>query len=230
MYVGHLDRAEPLANPARTMGGTFMGTLRLPLAGAVILALLGCLGGAVLAQEEPIAEEEPAAQEEPIAQDEGSDLTAIVTGSVVSSSVDQSELELTEDGGVMRVGGLKARSEFEWSDPRLPSQGELTGNGTAYADVGIAYRYLWMLEGPEGYWTGPESGFCDAADRCRGTAILTGHGIHEGLFAVLVSGPQLDSSGDVLRDSVGNTRPVFDGAIFFGDPPPMPEPPEPPAE
>ena len=30
--------------------------------------------------------------------------------------------------------------------------------------------------------------------------------------------------------SAGNIRPVFDGAIFFGDAPPMPEPPEPPAE
>ena len=204
-----------------------MRTLRLSLAGTVIFALLGGLGGAVVAQEEAIAEEEPIAEEElvmPVS-------ATVVTGSVVSSSTDSSELELTEDGGVMHMSGLKATSEFEWSDPRLPSQGELTGsNGTGHPDIGFAYHYMWMLEGPEGYWTGSESGFCDAADRCRGTAMLTGHGMHEGLFAVLVTGPQLDSSGDVLRDSAGNTMPVFEGAILPGAAPPMPEPPEPPAD
>ena len=202
-----------------------MRTFRVFLSGTVTLALLGGLGGTVLAQEEPAAIEEVGRA------DVESPVTAThVTGSVVSSATDSSEFELTEAGGVMHGGGLKATSEFEWSDPRLPSQGEFAMNLVGSGDVGLAYHYMWMLEGPEGYWTGPESGFCDAADRCRGTAILTGHGIHEGLFAVLVSGPQLDSSGDVLRDSVGNTRPVFDGAIFFGNPPPMPEPPEPPAE
>jgi hypothetical protein len=164
------------------------------------------------------------------AQDEGSDLAAIVTGSVVGSSTDSSELEFTEDGGVMHGGGLKATSELEWSDPRLPSQGEATMNFVGYDGVGLAYHYVWMLEGPEGYWTGPETGFCDADDRCRGTVILTGHGEHDGLFAVLVTGPQLDSSGDVLRDSAGNITPVFDGAIYVGEAPPMPEPPTPPTE
>ena len=51
-----------------------------------------------------------------------------------------------------------------------------------------------------------------------------------GLFAVLVTESPLDSSGDVLRDSAGNIRPVLDGAIFSGDAPPMPEPPEPSTE
>ena len=206
-----------------------MRTLRLSLAGTVILMLAGGLGGAVVAQEEPIAEEEPA-MEEVGREGSGPVNATVVTGSVVSSSTDSSELELTEDGGVMHGGGLKATSEFEWSDPRLPSQGEVAMNFIGSGDVGLAYHYMWMLEGPEGYWTGPESGFCDADDRCRGTAILTGHGIHEGLFAVLVTGPQLDSSGDFLRDSAGNITPMFDGAIYFGDAPPMPEPPEAPAE
>ena len=206
-----------------------MRTLRLSLAGTVILALLGGLGGAAIAQDEPIAEEEPAMEE--VGRVGSSPATAtIVTGSVVSSSTDSSELQLTEDGGVMHVSGLKATSEFEWSDPRLPSQGEVTTNHIGAVDVGGAYHYLWMLEGPEGYWTGPETGFCDAADRCRGTAFLTGHGIHEGLFAVLATETPLDQSGDVLRDPAGNVTPVFDGAIFQGDAPPMPEPPEPSAE
>jgi hypothetical protein len=191
----------------------------------VILALLGGLDGAVLSQEEPAAIEEVGRA------DVEAPVTAThVTGSMVSSSGDSSELEFTEDGGVMHGGGLRATSEFEWSDPRLPSEGEFAMNFVAHPDVGGAYHYMWMLEDPEGYWTGPESGFCDAADRCHGTAILTGHGTYDGLFAVLVSGPQLDASGDVLRDSAGNIRPVFDGAIFFGDAPPMPEPLEPSVE
>ena len=49
---GRLDRAEPLANPARVNEGEgIMRTLRLSLAGTVILALLGGVGGAVVAQE-----------------------------------------------------------------------------------------------------------------------------------------------------------------------------------
>ena len=41
--IGRLDRAEPLADPARTSneGGGLMRTLRATLAGAVMLALLG---------------------------------------------------------------------------------------------------------------------------------------------------------------------------------------------
>ena len=55
-HPGRRDRAEPLANPARTSEGDVMRTLRRSLAGMAILALLGGLGGAVLAQEqaEPI--------------------------------------------------------------------------------------------------------------------------------------------------------------------------------
>ena len=199
-----------------------MRTLRLTLVVAASLAMLGGIGGLALAQDEPPAEPElPAEPESMMPVD-----AAIVTGSVVSSSTDSSELELTEDDGVMVGGGLKATSEFEWSDPRLPGEGEVTMNFVGGPGVGLAYHYMWMLEGPEGYWTGPESGFCDAGDRCRGTAMLTGHGIHEGLFAVLITGPQLDSAGEVLRDPAGNIMPVFDGAIYPGVAPAMPNPPE----
>ena len=48
-----LDRAEPLAEPAReSRGGGIMRTLRLSLVGTVMLALLGGLGVVAVAQEE----------------------------------------------------------------------------------------------------------------------------------------------------------------------------------
>ena len=49
---GRLDRAEPLANPARRVEGDLMRTfLRLHLVGATILAMLAGSGSAVLAQQ-----------------------------------------------------------------------------------------------------------------------------------------------------------------------------------
>ena len=52
---GRLDRAEPLANPARECWGDVMRTLRLSLVGTVIFALLGWLSVAAVAQTEESA-------------------------------------------------------------------------------------------------------------------------------------------------------------------------------
>ena len=55
---GRLDRAEPLANPARVCRGDVMRTLRLSLAVMVTLALLGMPVGTALAQGDEAAEAE----------------------------------------------------------------------------------------------------------------------------------------------------------------------------
>jgi hypothetical protein len=51
-HHGRLDRAEPLANPARAKEGDVMRRLRMFLVGMLTLALLGGLGGAGTAQDE----------------------------------------------------------------------------------------------------------------------------------------------------------------------------------
>ena len=77
-----------------------MRTLRLSLVGTVMLALLGGLGGAVMALDE---EEMP--------------VTATrVTGTQIDSVWDESEMEETSDEhGVGGLRGLRIRETWEWS-------------------------------------------------------------------------------------------------------------------
>lgn len=190
-----------------------MRTLRLSLMGAVILALLAGLAGAVLAR---------------------TDGSTRVTGSVVWSGMgDPTGFEFTEEGviGEDWVGhgrGLKWLAGFEWSDPRLPSQAKMVANFDAYGseedgDVGVrAVINMWLLEDADGYWTGPETSWCDDQDHCRGVLTLTGYGAHEGLYAVLSLQPQENEDGTITQ--------TMEGAIFAGDMPPMPDLLEPPAE
>jgi hypothetical protein len=65
--MARLDRAEPLANPARLEAGDVMRTLRLALATKITIALLCGLGTAALAQETDEEATTPAADIEAIA-------------------------------------------------------------------------------------------------------------------------------------------------------------------
>ena len=198
---GRLDRAEPLADPARVSeGGILMSTLRLSLAGAVILALLGGTGGAVLAQDDPMA-------------------PATVTGSVrhISGSPvgDRSSVD-----GVLRQSGASLTHRWEASDPRLSGTEAYTKTWDHYPlgfDVDATSR---VLENDTGRWVGTGVGLAgvfintDTPLLNTATVILHGEGAYEGLTAYLL----------MERGASGSA--TFAGAIFPGEMPPVPEPAE----
>ena len=67
------------------------------------------------------------------------------------------------------------------------------------------------LDGPEGAWSGTERGLFLPDGERVGLLVLTGEGANEGLSAVLVT-----SMGSSWRD-------MFEGYIYEGGLPPMPE-------
>jgi hypothetical protein len=190
-----MDRAEPLADPARACKrGTIMRTLRLSLAGMVMLALLGGLGGVALAQ----------------ADTEGAKVTH-VTGTRVSA-VEGTIDEWWEADGIGHGRGLHATETIEWSDARLPSELQMVQNVDALGREAVVTGAT-LLEGPEGYWTGEFTAYCDPDSDCHGMNTITGHGAYEGLFAVF-RGFWADGPGSDW---------VFDGVIYEGETLPMPE-------
>jgi len=189
-----------------------MRTLRLSLVGTVILVLLGGLVVTTVAR---------------------TDGSTRVTGSVLGVGGDQSAGESTEEGvvgedWVGHVRGQRPVVTFEWSDPRLPSEAQMVGNYDAYGyaadgDVGVVVlTNTWLLEDPDGSWTGPWTGWCDEQWLCQGTVTLTGHGAYAGLYAVLTERPQEEADGAVTK--------VLEGAILAGEMTPIPEPLEPTTE
>jgi len=190
--------------------------------------------GPVGSDPAPAAPAASASPARPTTMTTRTDGSTLVTGSVLYSGVpgDRPDLTFSEDGtlGEDWVGhgrGMVTDVGFEWSDPRLPMEATIVGNFEAYGDpregdVGaVAVSNMWLVEGPEGYWTGPYTGWCDAQDHCRGTVSLTGHGAYEGFHAILTEQPQADSNGRLKQ--------TFEGAILAGAMPPIPEPLEPTA-
>ena len=186
-----------------------MRALRLSLAGALVMALLGGLVGAVVAQD----------------GDESGPTITPFTGLRVNEMGDVSEEEWTEEDGVGRARTYKLRENVEWSDPRLPSEVLNVLNFDMY-DIGelrnAVIRGTTLLQGTDGYWTGESWGFCDADGDCFGLTALTGHDAYDGLFAVLREVPLEDPDA---RGIIG-----YEGIIFEGEMPPMPGPVELPTE
>ena len=118
-----------------------MRTLRLSLVGAVILMLLGGLGGAAMAQEEG-----------------QSPLVTHVTGTIIDTSYDDSMAEITyAPGDVNHVNGASYAETYVWDDPRLPADKKLILNFVTYPDAGARFmvtRTSLRLDGPEGSWVG----------------------------------------------------------------------------
>ena len=186
-----------------------MRTLRLSLVGMLTVALVGGLAGAVVAQD----------------GDESGPVVTPFTGLRVNEMGDISEEEWTEGDGVGRARTYKLRENVEWSDPRLPSKVLNIANFDIY-DIGDPPPWVFtrtaLLQGPDGYWTGEGSGFCDADGDCFGLTTVTGHDAYDGLFAVFREVPLEDPDA---RGIVG-----YEGLIFEGEMPPMPDPVELPAE
>ena len=205
-----------------------VGVATLALAASIIIP---GLSGPDPAPAAPAASASPA----PSATTTRMDGSTLVTGSVLYSSMpgDRPDVTFTEDGtlGEDWVGhgrGMVTDVGFEWSDPRLPKEATIVGNFEAYGDprdgdVGaVAVSNMWLVEGPDGYWTGPYTGWCDAQDHCRGTVALTGHGAYEGFYAILAEQPRAESNGRLKQ--------TFEGAILAGEMPPIPESMEPPGQ
>jgi hypothetical protein len=171
-----------------------MRTLRLSLAGMVMLALLGGLGGVTLAQEDT----------------DGAKVTH-VTGTRVSA-VEGAIDEWWEADGIEHGRGLHATETIEWSDPRLPSELQMVQNIDALGQAAVVTGAT-LLEGPEGSWTGEFTAYCDPDSDCHGMNTITGHGAYAGLFAVF-RGSWADGPGSDW---------VFDGVIYEGEALPMPE-------
>jgi hypothetical protein len=185
-----------------------MRTLKLSPVGTVIFALLGGLTGAVVAQTGPAEEDSP--------------VTA-VSGTFVSQVTDTSEQEWTEEGGIAHARYYKFLETIEWSDPRLPSNNHVVLNFDMYDGElrEMPYAGTDLLVGEDGYWTGTFTGFCDQQAHCYGMDMLTGHGAYEGLFATLRAFPPEDAA------NARETR--WEGLIYEGEMPPMPDYPEPPS-
>jgi hypothetical protein len=183
-----------------------MRTLRLSLVGTVILMLLGGTFVTVVAQS-----------------DEEAGLVTPVTGTRLSVTTDTSQEEWSVEGTVGHARIFKAHEVVEWSDPRLPADKYGVMNFDMYnigemRETPVAGTTLLQDEG--GYWTGTFTGFYDQDGLGHGMDILTGHGAYEGLFATLhgSSPDDPESSADQM---------AWEGLIYEGEMPPMPEPMEP---
>ena len=194
-----------------------MRTLRLSLAGTVILALLGATGGVAMAQD---------GQEETFG-------ATYVTGTTTSLMDIASAIPAFEEARVSLYGEAQIR-EVEWSDPRLPASMRLTQN-LDYYDIdrdeligAIPLIQNVLLEDQVGAWTGTVYGLLEETidGRIPQTVlmILDGEGAYEGLSAMLRTTGEPPAQGEAAD---------WEGYILEGEMTPIPEPPvrlEPPAE
>ena len=195
---GRLDRAEPLANPARMRRGrVLMRPLRLALTGVVAMALLGGLGGAVVAQDVPA---------DPMAPVE-------VTGKFVDLTCGGSAG--TRSGPRVEGGQTTCEVDNEWSDPRLEGTETYTSNEFRYlGGSGLTIgHYVHDIVNDDGAWRmRPQfrfESFGQGPENFSGTWVLDGEGAYEGLIAVLAKG---SDDSDPVR-----------GFIIEGDLPSAPE-------
>ena len=165
-----------------------MRTLRVCLAGTVILALPGGLGGAVLGQDEPT---------DPMAP-------ARVTGTVGSGTVFVPG-ESTFDDGATVTEGWQASITWDASDPRLEGEVEQTGNTVEYRAFSPMYvgATTRVLVNDDGRWVGTDTGLGVPGVDME-FVVMHGEGAYEGLTAVVCEDWSVDP-------------PTFAGAIIPSD-------------
>jgi len=192
-----------------------MRTLRMSLAGTVILALVGGLTVTVVAQDDG---EAPSATH--------------VTGTQLSTSSMTAEPVEWEDGDVHYWRGVQTERTVEWSDPRLPSRflKDANANWHALGDGAVgAFAVAVRLVGEDGDWAGTEYALM-APESWVGLYVLIGSGAYEGLWTMLEGSLVVDADGDPVVDADNQLMSIYDGYIFESERPPMPDPIEPPAE
>ena len=138
-----------------------MRTLRRSLDAVVMLALLGGLGGAAIAQ----SDESP-----------GPEVTGVTgerTGIVVE------EAERIPEGAYVRWP--EAAVTYSWSDSWLPTEMRVRMNVVADR----VFSGAVLLEDPDGHWSGTWEAFIGEGPRVHGLLRLTGSDAYDGLIAVL---------------------------------------------
>jgi hypothetical protein len=135
-----------------------------------------------------------------------------VTGRRLEYDYVPSEGSIRMEGNAFRVDGDTTYETWEWSDPLLPPDLTNRMNTATFSGdwEGMVIVASLLFEGPEGYWTGIGQGR---------TWVLTGHGVYEGLSAILTT------TADIEADTL-----TVEGAIYAGPLPPVPEPLEPALE
>ena len=186
-----------------------MRTLSTSLAATVILASLGGLGGAVVAQDDG-------------ASDPG---YTLVSGTTTAEQWHADAEQSWEEDGVLYSRGTVGEWTVAWSDPRLPSKMwhriDYEGYATDEPDGGVTpYATSVLLRDDQGSWVGTGRGV--GSDEGFVQMVLVGEGAYDGLYAII------DRHDSVLA----NEHPMrqFAGFIFEGELTPMPDPVEPATE
>ena len=178
-----------------------MRTLRLSLAGTVILALLGGLGAAALAQAEP-------------GYSTGGTWMSLVQERCTPTS---SPPRTDQPNGDSQIRALGATCATSGDDPRFGSPMEVVLSMDCLADGSCINWGRIEQPGADGTWSGRFAGTEDPDANMYLTIVMTGSGGYEGLTHIRhASGP---SSGPLDHA----------GVVFEGAPPPlftMPEPSE----
>jgi hypothetical protein len=171
-----------------------MRTLRLGLAGTVILVLVGGLSGVVSAQSEEADSMAPA--------------TATIE---ITSWREVSPGTMRYDvPGVVHIEGVQHEHVWDSTDPRLSGTVTYRGNWAAFPDVPMQVEsatYEVVNEG--GRWFGPATAQAGPSLGNTDTILLRGEGGYAGLMAyVLING--------------STEPPKINAAIFPGEMPPVP--------
>jgi hypothetical protein len=141
-----------------------MRTMRLTLAAAVALVLLGATSGVAVAQVDPG--------------------TAVwVTGSDVDCAVVQGP-EATTEGTLHSYRGMGLACTAEMSDPRLSGPASKVYNEDCYDEWPCVYWGTHEIEGPDGTWVGAYAGTFDPEQQANGYFAFTGTEAYEGLAFV----------------------------------------------
>ena len=122
-----------------------MRTLRLSLVGTAILALLGGVGSAVVAQDK--------------AEDDGVPSAVHAIGALAMDElIEQGDVQYTPDG-VRHLRRLVATQTEDWSDPRLSGISTLVYNEDEYPEFMGTKWGTSSLENDGGAWRGTYLGF-----------------------------------------------------------------------
>jgi len=189
-----------------------MRTLRLSLAGTLILALLGGLSVAVVAQSEEAS------------------TPTVVTGNEVCTVI-KSATVIENTAEVVRDRGQVMECEDTMSDPRVSGTYTNVANWDYYPALGESFiRGTHVLEGPPGGWDCSWTGTSDPTGANDGLvfAVCPGTGGYGGLTYVFQHVYNSSGSG-VIDGDFGDGTSIF-GLIFEGEMPPIPEAVELPAE
>ncbi len=171
-----------------------MRSLRLSLAGMVVLVLLGGLTLAALARS-------------------GGPDTMTGQSAAWVTFIDQScsaeEVALEQDGDIQRMRAVRTTCEVTFDDPRVSGTATTLGNYDCHATVGCTTWGTQELVGPDGSWSGSFIGTIDLAFTERATSVWTGTAGYEGLTFIANAVAPL---GEI---------PTVVGIIYVGGAPPI---------